>query len=506
VARSLPWGAVIDSFTVARLRFHYAGADPAGRGPSTVELASGKPVLLTGVRFGRLAEPMAGADSVNAHPAPFDSLLYSHVARVLPLSLHSARIAGVTMADARLILTHPGTVGTQRDSIGAITLHLTGVGYDSLGGRMLQSGSVTVPRIALAARSASPTVLHGLRIEAGGRKALVSLDSTAIAAGKNYRLRVTHLRHELDGGVLTVGELRYAPLLEDAAFFRSMGMRTTRVQLAVRDLAVRGLDFGAAFRQAIVARRVELGDLSVDAMVDQQYPSQSDTTALGAPLPRGLMPTQALARLGWAVAVDTVVLRAGAVRYTESAPTASAPATIVFDKLSATGTGLVNRRTGRPFDLHALAAINGEGRIAVHFVLPVRRDAFAMDVDGTWSGMPLAGLNSFLVATGYKLTEGAADATTFTFRIANDSALGELHPTWHGLKVELVNKQTGKPNLGSKIKSFLAKSFVIRANNQPGQKNFRASVPIAYALTPGDTFFGALWRSMRSALVVAMKK
>jgi hypothetical protein len=328
-----------------------------------------------------------------------------------------------------------------------------------------------------------------------------------LPAGKGYRLDIARLSHDLAGGKLTVGRLRYAPELEDEGFFRSVGQRTTRVRLDVRNLAFSGFDAAAAARRGVRARKVDIGELQVDATMDMQYPSDSAGAVPGpGALSRSVMPTQQLARSAWAVAVDTVVLRAGAVRYTEITPGTVAPATISFDHLSAVGTGLANRKPRRPFDLRAFAAINGEGRIAAHFILPIRRGAFTADVSGTWTGMPLAGLNTFLVPSGFRFTAGTVDSTSYSFRIADDSALGSLNPAWRGLRVQLVNKKTGETNVGSKIKSWIAKSFIIRMNNVPGTKGYRASVPIRYGVTDQDTFFGTLWLALRSALIVAMKK
>lgn len=529
VDRGLPWGAAIDTLIIHQLGMHYTGVRAAGRQPTTLDVEVHRPVLFSGASFGRLVVTPTTPPGAHAPHPPhaLDSLLYGQLARALPRSLHSARVESLQLEDARVVMASTAHGGVQQDSIGALTAHLRGVGYDSIAGRFVQSARISAPRLVLgSSASAGAIVLHGLTLYSDERNAVVSLDSTSLPAGQGYRLRVTKLRHELISGKLTLGDLAYAPDLDDEAFFQAVGRRTTRVRLDARSLAISGLDAAAAMRRSVVARKIDIGELQVDATSDQPYDAAradltrtadsiaatDSTVAAGsnALSPHGvrrpLMPTQQLARMRWALAVDTVLLRVGAVRYTEVTPGTPAPATISFDHLSFTGTGLVNRKPKRPFDLRAFAAINGEGRIAAHFTLPIRRDDFTADVSGSWTGMPLAGLNTFLVASGFRLTDGTADSASFRFRIAQDSALGSLNPTWRGLRVRLHNTRTGKSNLGSRIKSFIAKTFVIRANNVPGTKGYRASVPIRYAVTNDDTFFGTLWRAMRSALIVAMKQ
>jgi hypothetical protein len=72
--------------------------------------------------------------------------------------------------------------------------------------------------------------------------------------------------------------------------------------------------------------------------------------------------------------------------------------------------------------------------------------------------------------------------------------------------VELVNKETGKANLGKRLISFVANTFVVRTANAPGEKKYREDYPIDYRITRNDSFFGILWQSVRSAILPAMKK
>jgi hypothetical protein len=130
-----------------------------------------------------------------------------------------------------------------------------------------------------------------------------------------------------------------------------------------------------------------------------------------------------------------------------------------------------------------------------------------MEVSGTWAGMPLNLLNEFIVhSDGARVTNGTAGEARFRFRVANGVSRGTLSPTWRDLKVQVVNRETGKANLGKKIISFVANTFVVRTNNAPGEKKYREDYPIQYTLKRGDTFFGVLWQSVRSAIIPAMKK
>ena len=67
-----------------------------------------------------------------------------------------------------------------------------------------------------------------------------------------------------------------------------------------------------------------------------------------------------------------------------------------------------------------------------------------------------------------------------------------------------MDKVTGKQNFGKKLTSMVAGTMV-RHERVPGKNGNLRPAPISYEQTPGDTFWGLLWRAGRSGMLKAVK-
>ncbi len=428
-----------------------------------------------------------------------DSLLYSIVSDWLPDDLANTRIDVVQVNGADIVAVSGPPGRQKRNSIEKMVVEIKGIGLDSEQQRVFRDAWISAPRFRMAtSEQASLIDAHGIGLRAGVSDTAVAIDSVAIVAGDFNMLRIYGIERSWPKRTLTIERVALSPDVPDAEFFRRVKRRATRVRLAVKDISVTGMLSGSTVHQSTVARRFEVGNLEIDAVTDKRYPPGT-----GRP-PE--MPVQAFARIPWIIALDTVLVNGGNIRYTEIQANGE-PSRISFDKVNAVVTGVVNKDPQGPIRVHANTAINNAGHLQANFTLPVDTSRFVLAVNGTWTGMPLSNLNGFVVhSDGVRITQGVAGPAKFDFRIENGVARGSLSPTFKDLKVELVDKETGKANLGNKIKSFLARTFVVRSNNTPEEKGYVSTYPINYRLTSRDTFFGALWRSVRSAITVAMKK
>lgn len=428
-----------------------------------------------------------------------DSLLYSVVSDWLPENLADTKIALVQVNGANIVSVSGPPGQQRRNSIEQLIIELKGIGLDSANHRVFRDAWISAPRLHVATEDQPALVdVHGIALRAGVSDTAVAVDSVALVAGDFNTLRVYGLERSWPKQTLTIERVTLAPELADARFFRAIRRRATRVRLGVHDIAVSGMLPGSTAHQSTVARRVEVGRIEIDAATDKRYPVRRG--------PRPAMPVQAFFRIPWIIALDTLLVKSGNLVYTEIQETGR-PSTISFEKLTARVTGLVNKDPQGPIKLEASTAINGRGNLVANITLPVDTTGFNLAAEGVWTGMPLSSLNLFVMnSDGVRITDGQAGRMRFSFRITNGRARGTLSPTFQDLKVQLVSKETGKANLGSRIKSFLANTFVVRSSNWPGEKKYVESYPISYQVTKGDTFFGALWRSVRSAILVAMKK
>lgn len=448
---------------------------------------------------GRAARPSPTQDPRAYTLDRLDSLLYSFVSDWLPEDLERTRIDVVQVNGADIVAVNGPPGRQKRNSIEKLVVEIKGIGLDSSRHRVFRDAWISAPRFRIATpEEASLVDAHGIAFRASVTDTVVAIDSVALVAGDYNMLRVYGIERSWPKKMLTLERLVLAPDVPDAEFFRDIKRRATRVRLALTDLSVNGMLAGSTIHQSTIARRLEVGSLEIDAATDKRYPPGK-----GRP-PE--MPVQAFARIPWVIAIDTVLVKGGSIKYTEIQATGE-PSHISFDKLDAVVTGLVNRDPQGPIRIRASTALYNTGQLQADFTLPVDTSRFALEVSGTWTGMPLSNLNAFVVhSDGVRINEGVAGPTRFDFRIENGVARGTLNPNFQGLKVELVSKESGKANLGNKIKSFIARTFVVRSNNTPEEKGYVSTYPVRYRLTSRDTFFGALWRSVRSGIIPAMKK
>lgn len=441
-------------------------------------------------------QQLADPDSYSLHG--FGTELYGIVIEWLPKDLEASRVALVKVdrADVTLVTGEPGR--EKQTLISDLVVELKGIGVDAKAQRLVHDVWISCPRFQLRARGRAVDV-HGVALRINAADSAATIDSAFAELDASYRLLAWQVERSYAEGTFSMRRLSLQPRLDDAAFFRAARTRATRVRVDASDIVISGMASGSALVGQTAARLVEIGDLQLDAAVDKRYPPRRRRGAT-------VMPPQAFAALPWGVHVDTLVLKGGEVRYTEIQPTGEA-SRIRFARLSARITGLANWDPTGPIEVAARGHMYDAGAIEASFTIPVHRSRFQLEVHGTWEGMPLQRLNEFIVhSSGARITDGTAGPTRFRFTVANSVARGTLSPTWTDLKVELVNKESGKANLGRKLLSFVARTFVVRSANAPSEKKYRAGYPIHYQVEPTDTFFGMLWKSVRSAVIPAMKK
>lgn len=430
----------------------------------------------------------------------FGTELYGIVTEWMPKDLESSRIEVVKVDRANVTLVDGPPGKEQHTTISDLVVELKGIGVDAKEQRLVRDVWISCPRFQLRVANTERSVdFHGIALRIGAADSAVTIDSATVELDPTYRLQAWQVERSYAKGSFSARRVAMDPKVGDAEFFRHARTRATRVRLDARDIAVTGMASGSTLMGQTVARRFEIGNLQLDAAVDKRYPS---------PVRRGraVMPPQGFAAMPWGFHVDTLVLKDGEVRYTEIQVTGE-PSRIRFTRLAARMTRVANWDPTGPIEIAARGHMYDAGAIEANFTIPVHPEKFSMEVHGTWAGMPLQRLNEFIIySDGARITNGTAGRASFRFSVADGVVRGTLNPTWKDLSVELVNKETGKANLGKKLLSFVAKTFVVRANNAPGEKKYEESYPIHYVLERNDTFFGMLWKSVRSAIIPAMKK
>ena len=436
-------------------------------------------------------------------PAP-DSLLYRVVADWLPDDVRGGRIEHVAVERATITSTVRRGARITVDSTAELTLAMRGLELDSTRHRIFEYGTLTAKTLIHATPGRGDSlVLEGPSITVGAEDTAyaVVVARTAPWDG-SHALRVYGIKRSQVRQSLTVDSLFYQPGLPDSVFFRGARKRSTRTLAAVYRLAIQGLPQDQVRQRRTVARRIDVDSAVIDVLADHRFPP-------GPAVRRRLWPAR-LAALDWLAGADTAALRAGAVRYGELLPQRADPATVTFDQIHATLTNATNRSakgdTAGPVLLEAEARLFGQGKLTSHFAIPVKPGPLEGRIEGHLGAMNLERFDRFLlIANGADITAGKLTEADFWMDLSGGRVNGQFKATWSDLELRLVNPVTGKQNLGKKLKSMMA-GLMVRKNTALDKAGAPKTFPISYVIEPQDTFWGLIWRGVRSGMVKAMKK
>lgn len=379
-----------------------------------------------------------------------------------------------------------------------------------LGAVELRAGTV------LLADTASPV---GSVQAAGVRLVLrdVRIDSTALTdghrllLGRSLQLRAAHVGRVASDGrstlvlsgvsggsrdsVLTIRSLRRTPIEPGAVHPGPARYRQDRIELEASGLTASGLDFRAFLREdALRVRRIDVAAFRASDFHDLTLPS----APRGAPPWR---PARLLRSLAATVAVDTLELGEGEVRYAELPEGGTHPGTVRFDSLHAELTGLRSPGAGGPDTLlvrvHTL--VQGTGRLRVRFRIPMDSSRLALRYRGGLGPVDAAVFNPALERlAGLRVKSGRLDSLWFSARLDGASASGHVGGIYRDLHLEKVDRK----DLGRGIDEWISTVILetaVRNDNVPGDGPL-ATGRIDYSYGPNDPFFGVLWKSLRSGL------
>lgn len=183
------------------------------------------------------------------------------------------------------------------------------------------------------------------------------------------------------------------------------------------------------------------------------------------PLPVGL-----LKKLRWLISIDTVFLNNAAVEYTEIIPPANTALYVPVTRMNARLLNLKNYQI-KPNDS---LDIQSTGYLLDTLWVKLKvRQSYTDSLEGFWMTLQakpadLRQLNPiFIPAASMKLESGNLDTMILEVIGREYLAQGEMQLLYHDLKISLLKDgDTSKRSLGSRIKNFIANTFVIRKRNK----------------------------------------
>jgi hypothetical protein len=406
----------------------------------------------------------SGADTV----APSASVPSGPPSR-FPVEVASARLAGGSMTIRAA--TPDGVVATVLRDVSLEIAELdsnwaAGLGY------MLAAGDVSLE--VGSAQVAIDDSLHLLELE---RIRAASRDST-----------------------LAVGWLRFAPPMSDSAFAERLEFRQDRIDLALRRVAMRSVDFGAALRDgAIRAGRVVIDSFGIDVFSDHHLEPQPVSG------PKQFL-TEQIRDLATPIAIDTVVVMDGSISYAQRAADAERPGVIQFEDVAGAISGFSNdpnhTSAHLPMIARMSATLSGDVAITAEVEIPLLSRTTDMRFEASTGPATATAFNGITVPLeGIEFVSGQLDTLFLEGATTNGVSTGAIYTIYRDLSIRTVDKNTGIQNLGHALATLLADALFVRRENEPQGDRPPLLGEISYTRKDSDTFWGFLWYGLRNGVL-----
>jgi hypothetical protein len=443
---------------------------------------------------------------------------------VSPLSLFSdlilARRLVVREPDVRVMRRLNGTNPAAHDSTRSVQgeARAAGEARDAHGGLqvravLVEDADVTLERRAtlrfpsLELRSATLRTA-AMRVDAawmadplralGSSEPEFSVDSiSGVSADSFYTFATGRLHVSADDARLRVEGIRLQPTLDDAAFARRLEWRDERFEIALAALRADALDLQGLLEDgSIVMRSLHFDSLDLDVFTDKNVPADP---AGGEPW----LPNTLVREFRGRLRVDTIRVQ-GEVRYSELRQGGARRARLAFEQLDATLTSISNdsarMSTSEPFLMAVNARLFG-APLQLDLRIPLLQPRFAMRYRGSVGRVDLTRLNDLTIPlAGFEVRSGTLSSLYFDVDVDGAVARGEVAGTYSDARIGFVDRRSGDGDIIQDIKSFIANSFVIEADNPEDGEPARTG-RVQYTVQPRDAFFKRLWVPLRTGLV-----
>ena len=324
-------------------------------------------------------------------------------------------------------------------------------------------------------------------------------DSTSV-------LSVGELQGSFRDSTLRIGHAALLPARTILETFRRGRYRKDRIAIVIDSLSAAGVDWRGALRDGAIPMRsltVDGPDLVIYS--DKRLPKRPGES------PRRPFLQETLSRFGRPIALDTIQIRRGRVRYQERLAGGRGTGEIDFQNLDAHFTGLrwgPGERRDQMARLDLTAKLWGEGRMVLAIRAPVSVGQPMASVDLFVGPMDLTLFNRIATAVApMDVREGVLDSARVRGTIVGDRAVGEVRPYYHDLSIRPQGGSGGPLGwLKRGATSVVANSFMVRDEN-PDDKGILMVGLFDRTRLPGQSFWPFAWTFTRDGLLlVAMGK
>jgi hypothetical protein len=273
-----------------------------------------------------------------------------------------------------------------------------------------------------------------------------------------YGGTIARVRVNTETQRVIVDSILLIPNYSKYAFAKVSDEQTDRVNIAIPQVILEGVQFKELLNQAIIVAKINVKSFDLHAFRDKRVPFSRITNR---PLPMA-----GFLKLPWRVQIDSVTITDARVRIEEFPETAEESGTLTFNAIEATLTHLNNRiQEGNPSKavLTASGLLMNAGRIHALFQLPLD-GSLSYHAQGSVSSMDFEHLNPFLTPlANVRIKSGHLITLTFDFAYNEMTSRGRLDIDYEDLRITGLHTNKQSTN---QVKSLVLNAMVKTNRNQ----------------------------------------
>lgn len=268
---------------------------------------------------------------------------------------------------------------------------------------------------------------------------------------------------------IAISSIALVPLYGPQEFMEKIGEQADRLDIAVKELLVEGVDFDRLLEKELLASFVTIDSMNLMAYRDKRYILPADKYVK--------FPQQALREFPHYVHIDSILLHNAQITYRERVEGGERPGHINFVNVHALTSNVTNDadllRDSIAMVTNATGYLMGAGKITVHIKIPIGNKQNVHYFEGDMSAMDMKVVNPMLKNIVFgEVVSGKVNELSFHAYVNEDESQGAMRFGYEDLKVQINHQESEKGRKG--LITFIANSFIVKSNN-PAHGKFRES-------------------------------
>lgn len=312
------------------------------------------------------------------------------------------------------------------------------------------------------------------------------------------RILIREISFNKKDSLLEISGLKAVPQFDKTAYFQQIKYKRARLDLEFPVIKMEGWNFEKMLNKMLVARKMEVSDMSLQVMVDQNM--QAD--------PNGykFLVQEALAKAPFPIALDSIIVGGGRLLLEIVGPGKTESGSLNFDPLEGYATNVTNDSTriaqSKLMELEAIGWINGKHQVSNHFWFDLASPSNVFTFKGNLSEMPFSELNSFLrPCANVRFDGGQINRMDFEVNADKYRAHGNLNIQYDNLDFAILDNDREEKKIFSKLVNLL----LIKEDSREGSDDFRES-NIYVNRDTTRSFFNYWWNAIQSGIKASFLK